>query len=123
MEDKREISISFLEMIVSGNIEEAFSKYIHESFFHHNPYFQGDKESLKIGMIENHSKNPNKILNIFQIIQENEKVVVHSKLTLPQNKKELNVLHLFRFQENKIIEMWDIGTPIPDEIINKNGIF
>ncbi len=32
MEDKIEISLSFLEMIISGNIEEAFSKYIHIYF-------------------------------------------------------------------------------------------
>lgn len=123
MEDKKSISESFLKMTISGNIENAFNLFIHEEFFHHNPYFHGDRESLKLGMIDNHFKNPNKVIDIFQIIEENEKVVVHSKLTLPQNKMEMNVIHIFRFKENKIIELWDIGVPIPSEIHNKNGIF
>ena len=48
-------------------------------------------------MIENYSKNPNKILNIFQCIQEDEKIAVHSKLTLSQNKMEMILIHIFRF--------------------------
>ena len=51
-------------------------------------------------MIENYSKNPNKILNIFQCIQEDEKIAVHSKLTLSQNKMEMILIHIFRFQDD-----------------------
>jgi len=123
MEDKKYISESFLKLIISGSIEKAFSLYIHGDFFHHNPYFEGDKDSLKIGMIENYSKNPNKILTIFQIIEDKEKVAIHSKLTFTQNKMEMILVHIFRFKENKIIEIWDISSPIPEEILNKNGLF
>jgi hypothetical protein len=48
-------------------------------------------------MIGNYSKNPNKILNIFQCIQEDEKIAVHSNLTLTQNKMEMILIHIFRF--------------------------
>ena len=120
MEDIKNNSISFLKMIISGNIDKAFSLYVHEDFFHHNPYFEGDRDSLKKGMIENYFKNPNKILNIFQCIQEDEKIAVHSNLTLTQNKMEMILIHIFRFQDDKIIEIWDIGSPIPLENLNMN---
>jgi predicted SnoaL-like aldol condensation-catalyzing enzyme len=31
--------------------------------------------------------------------------------------------HLFRFEEGKIAEMWDVVQPLPETSPNENGIF
>jgi predicted SnoaL-like aldol condensation-catalyzing enzyme len=33
------------------------------------------------------------------------------------------VVHLFRFENGRIVELWDIGTPVMDEGPNENGMF
>lgn len=33
------------------------------------------------------------------------------------------VVHLFRFEGNLIVEMWDIGQPVPESTPNENGMF
>lgn len=42
-----------------------------------------------------------------------------------QNKEELGkaIVHIFRFQNGQIVEMWDIGQQIPENSPNENGMF
>ena len=34
-------AVEFLQMIVSGEIREAYKQYVSPNFKHHNPYFPG----------------------------------------------------------------------------------
>ena len=49
----RKAAISFLELASSGKVDEAYSKYVGEGFWHHNPFFEGSTEALQAGMEEN----------------------------------------------------------------------
>lgn len=119
----KEKALSFLQLIVSGNIREAYERYIAPNFRHHNPYFQGDANSLMYAMEENASNNPHKIFEVKLVIQEEDKVSVYSHIK--QNTKDLGaaVVHMFRFDNGKIVELWDIGQPIPEDSPNENGMF
>jgi hypothetical protein len=57
---KKEIAVSFLQLASSGQVREAYERHIHPDFFHHNPYFKGDRASLQAGMEENAAEFPNK---------------------------------------------------------------
>ncbi|MDM5225968.1 nuclear transport factor 2 family protein [Cytobacillus sp. NJ13] len=119
----KEKAVSFLQLAASGQVREAYQRYISPDFSHHNPYFRGDADSLMLAMEENAAQNPNKILEVKLAIQENETVAVHSHVK--QNLEDLGgaVVHIFRFQDGKIAELWDVGQPIPDESPNENGMF
>lgn len=56
----KEIAISFLSLASSGKVHEAYEKYVHPHFRHHNPYFKGDRESLLKGMEESAVRFPQK---------------------------------------------------------------
>jgi len=32
-------------------------------------------------------------------------------------------VHIFRFEHNKIVELWDIGQPQPEQMANAFGMF
>ncbi|KKI90513.1 polyketide cyclase [Bacillus sp. SA1-12] len=119
----KEKAVSFLRLVASGHVREAYKRYIGSDFCHHNPYFRGDADSLMIAMEENAAKNPHKILEVKRAIQEKDTVAVHSHVK--QNSDDLGgaVVHIFRFQDNQIVELWDIGQPIPEESPNENGMF
>jgi predicted SnoaL-like aldol condensation-catalyzing enzyme len=51
--NKKEIATSFLTLASSGNVAEAYEKYVHPQFRHHNVYFKGGRESLQKAMEEN----------------------------------------------------------------------
>lgn len=47
---QKEIAVRFLELAAAGEVDEAYGNYTAPNFKHHNPYYAGDKTSLKEGM-------------------------------------------------------------------------
>ncbi|MEH7336371.1 nuclear transport factor 2 family protein [Neobacillus drentensis] len=119
----RDKAVSFLQMVASGNVREAYSKYIGPDFRHHNAFFRGDADSLMLAMEENAAKNPHKTLEIKRVIEEGDTVVVHSHVKQTQEDLGAAVVHIFRFHTDLIVELWDVGQPIPENSPNKNGVF
>lgn len=119
----KDAAVSFLKMASSGDVQEAYSKFVGPGFKHHNPYFEGSAETLMTAMEENARENPNKTLDVKRVIAEGDLVAVHSHVR--QNPDELGgaVVHLFRFEEGRIVELWDLGQPVPEESPNQYGMF
>lgn len=114
---------NFLMMVASGKVNEAYGKYIDANFKHHNAWYKGDAGSLKKGMEENAAQSPDKVLEIKRIIQDGEMVVVHSHIKQNPQDRGAAVVHIFRFSNEKIIELWDVGMAVPENIVNENGMF
>ena len=119
---KKEIAVEFLKLASSGRVREAYETYVHPDFKHHNAYFKGDRESLLVAMEEAHKETPNKFLEVKHSLEDDGLVAVHSHVR-QENGTDITVVHIFRFEEAQIIELWDIGIPIPKESPNENGAF
>ncbi|WP_064201186.1 nuclear transport factor 2 family protein [Brevibacillus brevis] len=119
----KENAVSFLQLVASGSVREAYQRYAGPNFRHHNPFFRGDAHSLMLAMEENAAKNPHKILEVKRAIEEGDIVAVHSHVK--QNQEDLGgaVVHIFRFHNDQIVELWDVGQPIPADSPNENGMF
>ena len=124
MEDSnKNIAVSFLKLASSGKVREAFSKFIGNGFRHHNPFYKGSADSLMAGMEENARQNPNKTLEVKRAISEGEFVVTHSHVQQKPADLGAAVVHIFRFENNRIVELWDLGQPVPAESPNQFGMF
>jgi predicted SnoaL-like aldol condensation-catalyzing enzyme len=119
----KEIAINFLKHTASGDVRGVYKKYVGKNFIHHNPYFRGDAESLMIAMEENAAQNPGKIIEIQRAIQEGNLVAVHSRVRMKPDDAGIALVHIFRFNDNLIEELWDIAQPTPDNSPNEHGMF
>ena len=50
-------------------------------------------------------------------------VATHSHTVLKPGESELAVVHWFRFEGEKIVELWDLGQPTPKGVVNQDGMF
>ncbi|QFT90742.1 SnoaL-like domain protein [Bacillus sp. THAF10] len=123
MNANKDQAISFLTLIVEGRISEAFERYSGPDFLHHNPYFKGDAHSLMVAMEENAKESPNKTMEIHHAVEENNTVVIHSHIKQHHEDLGAAVVHIFRFHDNKIAEVWDTGQAVPQDSPNENGMF
>jgi predicted SnoaL-like aldol condensation-catalyzing enzyme len=110
-------------MSSSGDVHEAYSKFIGAGFKHHNPFFEGAAASLAAGMEENARQNPGKTIKVKRAIAEGDFVAVHSHVRLKADSPGVAVVHIFRFENGRIVELWDVGQPVPDESVNQYGMF
>ena len=119
----KEIAEHFLNLTSKGNSREAFALYVSDNFKHHNAYFKGDRDSLMVAMEESAVKNPNKYFEIQNALEDRDLVAVHSRVQMSEGNVEFALMHIFKFQQGKIVELWDFGQPVPTDIVNENGMF
>ena len=119
----REIAIDFLKRCAKGDSRKAFQLYTSEKLIHHNVYFNSNPETIMLAMEDSAIMNPDKIFEIQRTLMDGNLVAVHS--FVQQNAEDLGyaVMHIFRFEKDKIAEMWDFGQAVPKEMINENGMF
>ncbi len=116
-------AVKFLELIVAGKVDEAYGQYVDTGGTHHNAFFPAGFPSLQKAMKENNIQFPNKQLVIKNILGDDNLVAVHSHLLLKADEPGMVVVHLFRFKNDKIVEIWDCGQIIPVNCPNKDGVF
>jgi predicted SnoaL-like aldol condensation-catalyzing enzyme len=119
----KEAAMDFLRLASSGDVRKAYELYVARDFKHHNPYFEGDRESLLKGMEDAAKLNPNKEFKIFRALQDGDFVAVHSRVIQASLQTPISVVHIFRFAENRVVELWDNIMPQPEDMINENGLF
>lgn len=116
-----DIAISFLQLCASGKVDEAYDSFVGPHFRHHNPYFRGDAASLKAGMRESAVSHPDKIFEVQRTMEEGDLVAVHSRLRFDANT--MAVVHILRFEDGWIAELWDVGQAQPEPMVNEHGMF
>ncbi len=119
----KKAATSFLSLVVAGRIREAYATHVRQDMRHHNPSFAGDAASLEKAMEENHARFPHKVLDVRHVAEEGNFVIVHSRVQLSAGGPEIAAVHIFRFEGDRIAELWDIGQPVPADSPNKNGMF
>jgi|SRR5690606_5677752 len=120
---KKEIALHFLELAAQGSSRRAFDLYVGEGFKHHNVHYKGDGKTLMEAMEENAIQFPDKIFKIHCALEDGDLVAVHSRVRPMPGDLGAAVMHIFRFEKKKIVELWDFGQAVPKESLNENGMF
>lgn len=55
--------------------------------------------------------------------EDGDLVAIHSRVSHGPDQPDLSVVHMFRFEDDKIAELWDVGMEAPKDSPNKNGLF
>jgi len=116
-------AVDFLQLAVSGKIDEAFDKYVDMRGKHHDPFFGAGFPALKQAMIDLHVQTPNAEIEVKNVLGDSDLVAVHSRVRRSRSEPAAIVVHLFRLRAGKIVEFWDCGQAIPADSPNKNGAF
>jgi predicted SnoaL-like aldol condensation-catalyzing enzyme len=119
----KESAISFLKLASSGHVREAYSRFIDGGFRHHNPYFRGDAAALMAAMEENAAQHPDKTIEIYHALEDSNLVAVHACVKFNPDDLGIATIHLFRFEGERIVELWDVGQVVPENSLNEYGMF
>jgi uncharacterized protein YndB with AHSA1/START domain/predicted SnoaL-like aldol condensation-catalyzing enzyme len=120
---RRDTAVSFLRLVAAGQVRDAYDRCVGANFRHHNAYFRGDRESLMRAMEENAAKSPGKVLDVKNALEDGNHAVVHSHIRQHAQDRGGAAVHIFRFENDRIAELWDVGQPIPSDSPNEYGMF
>ena len=119
----KDAAVSFMRLVGSGKVREAFHKHAAPGFRHHNPFFRGDADSLMKAMEENAAQYPDKAIEVLNVLEDRDLVAVHSRVRHKPGDRGAALVHIFRFAGEHVVELWDISQEVPEESVNENGMF
>jgi predicted SnoaL-like aldol condensation-catalyzing enzyme len=123
MASSRKASAELFLKLACSDVARAYRDLTVPNFRHHNVWFPSDAESLKQGMEENLRQHPQKTIEIKQSIEEGDRVAVMSHVTFGPGDRGYALAHFFRFEGDRIAELWDMAQEIPQDSPNTSGPF
>jgi predicted SnoaL-like aldol condensation-catalyzing enzyme len=121
-ETNKEIVKKFYDLIINKKDFEAARPYIGPRYKQHNPLVKDYPEGLR-EFIEFLKKNyPEARSEIKRVIAEDDYVVLHVH-SIRSPKIQRAIIEIFRLENGKIDEHWDVIQEIPETSANPNGMF
>lgn len=66
---------------------------------------------------------PDREAEVKRVVAEGDYVVVHSHVRHRRGDLGAAVVHIFRFEGDRIAELWDVGQPVLADNLNLDGMF
>jgi predicted SnoaL-like aldol condensation-catalyzing enzyme len=102
---------------------QAVAQYIGENYLQHNQDAPDGPQGV-IAFASGYIKaNPQLKIDFKRIIAEGDLVVVHSHLKPSPSDRGVAVVDIFRVQNGKLVEHWDVMQSLRTNPTNKNGTF
>ena len=103
--------------------EEAVAKYLGLNYRQHNPG-AGDGAEPFIETVKRFAQNfPDFRMESKRMVAEGDYVVLHSHLILKLGDRGMAIVDIFRLENGKIVEHWDVLQEVPETSANNNTMF
>ncbi len=124
LENNKRIVREFYELAFNKHQPaDAVAKYMGSYYRQHNP-LAADGADAFIGFVVGFVQTfPDLHINIKHLIAEGDLVVVHNHMTRSANDRGMAVMDIFRLENGKVVEHWDVLQEIPETAANTNTMF
>jgi len=103
--------------------EEAVAKYLGPYYRQHNPGAADGGEAFIAFVHAFAGAFPSLHFDFRRFIAEGDLVTVHSHLIRQPGDRGVAVMDIFRIENDKIVEHWDVLQEIPEAAANSNTMF
>lgn len=111
----------FYQQLFGDKDLSAIDKYIGDVYIQHNPSLPDGKEALKKGAEQWFKGAPKEKIDIQHLSAEGDLVYIHTKSA--RGPKTVSVLDIFRINNGKITEHWDVIQEVPAKSVNPHPMF
>jgi predicted SnoaL-like aldol condensation-catalyzing enzyme len=120
--DRKRIAVDFLRCAREGDRASA-ERLVAPGAKHHDPYFPAGMPALLDAIMAAAKQSTERQFDVKRVLAEGDFVVVHSHVRQRPTEAGAAVVHLFRFDGDRIAELWDVGQPVPADNPNRDGMF
>jgi predicted SnoaL-like aldol condensation-catalyzing enzyme len=103
--------------------EEAVARYLGDRYIQHNPQAPDGPEAF-IQFVRSFAEQSSELsIEIKRVIAEGDLVVTHGLIKTGPDDRGMAAADIFRLEDGKIVEHWDVLQPVPETAANDNTMF
>jgi predicted SnoaL-like aldol condensation-catalyzing enzyme len=122
-ETNKRIVVDFYEKALNQKDFAAASAHLGPRYIQHNPNVVDGPEGLAAFVQFLHEKFPNSHSEIKRVVAEGDLVVLHVHSVREPGTRGTAIVDIFRLEDGKIVEHWDVLQAVPEKTANANGMF
>jgi predicted SnoaL-like aldol condensation-catalyzing enzyme len=106
-----------------GRPEEAVERYVGDRYTQHNP-LAGDGTGPFVEFVKGfRGQFPELSVEIKRVVAEGDLVVTHGLIKTSADDRGTAAADIFRVEDGKVVEHWDVLQPVPETSANDNTMF
>ena len=110
--------------VFEGDVENAFRIYAGAVYRQHNPLIEDGKEGLRKFVAALMATRPDAHGEIKRVFADGDYVILHSHWHgLSDDPRGEAVVDIYRWEDGKVVEHWDVIQPVPETAANTNTMF
>ncbi|MFJ2620288.1 ester cyclase [Glutamicibacter sp. NPDC087344] len=122
-EANRKLVVDFYNKFFNEHEPEEAAEVVADDYIQHNPSVPDGKEPFVSFFSGYFLENPESKAEIVRSSTDGDLVYLHVRSTDASIDKETAVVDIFRVEDGKILEHWDVIQDVPDESANLNTMF
>jgi len=122
-EANKKVVVEFYEKGLNQKDFEAAAKYFGPRYTQHNPNAPDGPEGFKTFLQFLKEKFPNSRSEIKRVFADGDYVILHVHAIREPGTRGNAIIDIFKLENGKIVEHWDVVQPIPEKAANSNGMF
>lgn len=120
----REVVEQFVEgFYQKKNVRKAFEDWVHPDYIQHKPSLPDGREAVIQFLERLLVRFPDRTFTIHRIIASDDLVAVHYHSQATKEDRGFAVVDIFRVEDCRMVEHWDVVQPVPEESANDNTMF
>jgi predicted SnoaL-like aldol condensation-catalyzing enzyme len=122
-EANKKAVVEFYEKGLNQKDFEAAAKYFGPRYTQHNPGAADGLEGFKGFLQFLREKFPNSHSEIKRVFADGDYVILHVHAVREPGQRGSAIVDIFKLENGKIVEHWDVVQAIPETAANSNGMF
>lgn len=123
LEANKKAVVEFYNKAINEKDFEAARKYMGPKYIQHNPNAADGPEGLAGYLKFLKEKFPQSKSEIKRVFAEGDYVILHVHAVREPGTRGSAIVDIFRLENGKVVEHWDVIQPVPEKAMNSNGMF
>jgi predicted SnoaL-like aldol condensation-catalyzing enzyme len=115
--------LDFYDVVINGQQYDRAGEFLDDNYIQHKPEVETGVKGVLDFVRSVYAQAPEHKARIVRSFADGNYVILHVHIMNGVEAPNIAVMDIFRVENGKLMEHWDVASPVPGTAKNVNGVF